>query len=140
MPFGFLTKIFGLKKIPVFDQIGEIVDGLHTSQEEKDEYKLAAETLRQSGALEQIKTNRQEVQHRSVFVAGWRPAVGWVCAIALGWHYVVYNLLGWAFAVLAPETIPPPQIDIEDLLGILGGMLGLAVVRSRDKEKQSTEN
>ena len=134
------TKIFGLAKIPLLDQVGSLLDELHHSGEEKAELELAARKLDQAGVLKQLDVNKTEVQHRSVFVAGWRPFVGWVCGLGLLYHYLLFGLLLWVFALVWPDVEPPPQLDIKDLLAILSGMLGLSWMRSQDKEKKSTKD
>ncbi len=133
MPIPIIGKLFGLTKIPLFDQIGSALDELHFSGEEKAENARALMVLEQSGALAQIETNKLEVQHRSVFVAGWRPAIGWVGAMGLFYHFILFGLLSWGFAVWAPDVIPPPELDITDLIAIITGMLGLSWMRSKDK-------
>ena len=52
----------------------------------------------------QTKINEIEAKHRSVFVAGWRPFVGWVCGIALAYNFIIRDLFIWA---LQPEEVPP---------------------------------
>lgn len=75
-------------------------------------------------ALGQMEVNKAEAAHASVFVAGWRPAVGWVCALALLWTYI-----GRPVAVaLSGHDIP--VTDLGDLLILLGGMLGLTTLRT----------
>lgn len=75
-------------------------------------------------ALGQMEVNKAEAAHASVFVAGWRPAVGWVCALALLWTYI-----GRPVAVaLSGHDIP--ATDLGDLLILLGGMLGLTTLRT----------
>jgi hypothetical protein len=71
----------------------------------------------------QGEINKTEAQHASVFVAGWRPAVGWVCAMALAWQYFGRALVQAAFGV----AIEP--IDISELLALLFGLLGLSTQR-----------
>ena len=52
----------------------------------------------------QTKINELEAQHRSVFVAGWRPFCGWICSVALFYNFVIRDLFIWA---IQPETVPP---------------------------------
>jgi hypothetical protein len=82
----------------------------------------------------QTKINEIEAQHRSVFVAGWRPSVGWVCSIALFYNFVVRDLMIWA---LEPEVIPP-ALQMEHLMTVLMGMLGLGGLRTFEKLKDKT--
>lgn len=77
----------------------------------------------------QAATNTAEAASPSVFVAGWRPAIGWVGAIALAYQFVVYPLLQWL-----PVTAPTPP-DSGMLYTLITGMLGIAGLRSYDKAK-----
>lgn len=80
---------------------------------------------------EQLKaihqTNKQEASHRSIFVAGWRPFIGWVCGFGLAYKFVVFPLLS--------PFLELPSMDIQELSTIITGMLGLGVMRSFEKGK-----
>ncbi|AWJ83321.1 hypothetical protein TSH58p_07140 [Azospirillum sp. TSH58] len=82
----------------------------------------------------QLQVNAAEAAHPSLFVAGWRPAVGWLCVLGLGVQTVVYPLAGWALTIYAPGT-SLPQIDTETLLGLLVPMLGIGTLRTVEKLK-----
>lgn len=82
----------------------------------------------------QIEVNKVEAQHPSIFVAGWRPAVGWICSVGLGWQFVlspfvetVARLNGW--------TGQMPVVDTENLLMLVLGMLGIGAQRTWEKTK-----
>lgn len=83
----------------------------------------------------QTKINEIEAQHRTVFVAGWRPFVGWVCGVALAYNFVVRDLFIWA---LQPESVPP-ALQMEHLMTVLMGMLGLGGLRTYEKLKDKTK-
>lgn len=89
-------------------------------------------------ALELIKiqneVNKIEAQHRSIFVAGWRPFIGWVCGFALLYNFILRDLISW----LSPEQIPP-AIQMDQLITILLGMLGLGGLRTYEKLKDKTK-
>ena len=114
-------------------------DELFTSDEER--LKLAIEDKKIDADLlkGQMNVNAKEAQHKSVFVAGWRPCIGWVGAIALAYQFVLYPLLTWLWAVLqANELIPkelsvPPVLPADALFSIVVGMLGIGTMRSFDK-------
>ena len=82
----------------------------------------------------QTKINEIEAKHRSVFVAGWRPFVGWVCGVALAYNFIVRDLFIWA---LQPEEVPP-ALQMEHLMTVLMGMLGLGGLRTFEKIKDKT--
>ena len=103
--------------------------------------KLLAEAESESnrGDLElqlgQMAINKVEAGHKSLFVAGWRPAVGWICAIGVGIKFIimppaVFIAVLWGF----PEE-KLPQFDITDLIALLGGLLGFGAMRMTEKIK-----
>jgi hypothetical protein len=85
-------------------------------------------------AMGQLEINKVEAQHASLFVAGWRPAVGWVCVIGLAYNFLLYPLLTWLVAVTGAE-INPPALLSENLMELVLGMLGLGALRSFEKYK-----
>jgi len=85
----------------------------------------------------QMEVNKAEAQHASIFVAGWRPAVGWICGIALGWNFILQPVLLWAVWLFpnAPELATAPTLDTGELMTVLLGMLGLGGLRTFEKHK-----
>ena len=83
----------------------------------------------------QTRINEIEAQHRTVFVAGWRPFIGWVCGVALAYNFVIRDLFIWA---IKPETIPP-ALQMEHLMTVLLGMLGLGGLRTYEKLKDKVK-
>jgi len=83
----------------------------------------------------QTKINEIEAGHRTVFVAGWRPFIGWVCGVALAYNFVIRDLFIWA---LKPESIPP-ALQMEHLMTVLLGMLGLGGLRTYEKIKDKVK-
>lgn len=84
----------------------------------------------------QIEINKAEAAHKSMFVAGWRPFVGWTCGVALAWHFVGQPLAVFGIAVFGIETPALPTFEMESLLTVLLGMLGLGSLRTYEKTKQ----
>lgn len=80
----------------------------------------------------QAATNTAEAASASLFVAGWRPAVGWICAGGLAIQYGAAPLLTWLAALLG-RPIPFPQLDMAGLMPLLIGMLGIGVMRTWEK-------
>lgn len=117
------------------EAIGNVLDKLFTSDEEKLDKEALLARLAQQPYLAQAEINRIEAQHRSVFVAGWRPAIGWVCAAALFWTYLGHPLFVWAAALWAPG-LTPPALGTEDVLfELVLAMLGLGSLRTFEKTK-----
>jgi hypothetical protein len=82
--------------------------------------------------LEQIKTNQLEAQSTSLFVSGWRPAVGWIGVTALGWVFIGYPAAEWVTAIWYP-TITPPKLITDGLFELVLGMLGLGSMRTIER-------
>ena len=83
----------------------------------------------------QIEINKVSAAHKSMFVAGWRPFVGWTCGVALAWHFVGQPLAVFVIAIAGVETPPLPVFEMESLLTVLLGMLGLGGLRTFEKTK-----
>ena len=126
--------------------IGPVTSLLDKFIEDKDQKnKLAHEiaTMAEKQAHEanmiQAETNKEEATHRSVWVAGWRPFIGWVCGVALAWHFVlspvIIFLAAW-FNVVLPTL---PVFDMGSLMTVLMGMLGLGGLRTFEKTKGLTK-
>jgi hypothetical protein len=80
----------------------------------------------------QLDTNKAEAAGNKLFIAGWRPAVGWVCALAFGFTFVFAPLATWV-AALAGHPVTFPTLDISQLMPVLLGMLGLGAMRTYEK-------
>lgn len=83
----------------------------------------------------QIEVNKQEASNPKIFVAGWRPFIGWICGIGLGVQFIVNPLFTWG-SELATKThtaIPFPSLDLGTLMTLLFGMLGLGAMRTYEK-------
>lgn len=91
--------------------------------------------------LGQLEVNKAEAQHKSIFIAGWRPLIGWVGGFSLAYAGLIYPMLTWVWAYLeATGKIPagmesPPYIETGILGTIVTGMLGIGSMRSYDKSK-----
>ena len=121
--------------------IGDTVDNIFTSDEERLEKKNEAlKANREYDYLEnkllseqntaQAEVNKVEAASTSLFVAGWRPAIGWVGALALFYQFIIYPLLCWI-----PNVVIPPPPNSEALYPLILGMLGIGTMRSFDKLK-----
>ena len=85
--------------------------------------------------LAQLEINKAEASHRSVFVAGWRPFIGWTCGLALAWTYVGVPILQFALAQTG-HLIDLPALDMSQMMPVLMGMLGLGGLRTFEKFKK----
>ena len=83
----------------------------------------------------QTKINEIEAGHRTVFVAGWRPFIGWVCGVALAYNFVIRDLFIW----ITKTVDAPPALQMEHLMTVLLGMLGLGGLRTFEKVKNKVK-
>ena len=88
--------------------------------------------------LAQVEVNKIEAEHRSVFVAGWRPMIGWSCAIGIFWLFVGHPLVVYIDG-LDGVTSPIPTINHDILLELTFAMLGMAGLRTFEKLKGITK-
>ena len=98
-----------------------------------------AESHAQELAKGQIEINKAEAQHKSIFVAGWRPFIGWTCGIALCWHFVLAPVTIFVCAYLNVVIPELPTFDMGSLMTVLMGMLGLGGLRTYEKQKGLTK-
>ena len=126
--------------------IGPVASLLDKFIEDKDQKaKLAHEisTMATRHAQElakgQLEINKVEAQHRSMFVAGWRPFLGWGLSFAMIWHFVLVPLITLICAFAGMDIPDLPFFDMESLMTVLLGMLGLGGLRSFEKAKGLTK-
>ena len=93
----------------------------------------------QEALLAQLEINKAEAQSGSLFKGGWRPAVGWICAIAFGYHFIVKDLIMFICGIAGLEIPDLPEFDMGTLLTVLGGMLGIGSLRTYEKQKGLTK-
>jgi hypothetical protein len=116
--------------------VGNILDALFTSDEERLDKKILLERLLQNPQLAQIELNKVEASHPNVWVAGWRPFIGWVCGSALAYHYILRDFFMWGVRMWSETPIEaPPTIDMAQLVSILLAMLGMVGYRTFEKMK-----
>ena len=82
----------------------------------------------------QLETNKAEAASNSIFVAGWRPFVGWVCGCGFGVQFVIGPIFEW-LSGMAGHPVKFPTLDLGTMMPLLLGMLGLGGMRSFDKAK-----
>ena len=85
-------------------------------------------------SAQQSEVNKTEAASANMFVAGWRPAIGWTCASAFMFIYVAAPLITWIAAFFG-KGVPMPSFDTNALMSLTTGMLGLGAMRSFDKAK-----
>lgn len=126
--------------------VGPITGLLDKFIEDKDQKNMLAHEIAtmserhaQETALAQIDVNKAEVASGSSFKGGWRPFIGWTCATAFAYHFVVQPFLVFAFTVYGIEFKGLPAFDMESLMIVMLGMLGLGGLRTFEKHKGITK-
>lgn len=127
----------------VFEGVGTLAKDIRSAITGEISPEKQAELLDKATQIEaaakqgQLAVNAAEAAHRSVFVAGWRPYIGWICGTSLGCYFIPQYVLAavlwirvcWSAQELAPYPIPEPT----GLITLLTGMLGLGVLRTVEK-------
>jgi Holin of 3TMs, for gene-transfer release len=129
---GLLSGILGGGAADAVGAVGNAFDKLFTSDEERQQAQVVLERLRQNPHILQAEVNKIEAGHRSLFVAGWRPFIGWVCGIGLLWAFLGQPVFAWAVALWGLD-ITPPQIVTENMMELVLALLGLGGLRSFEK-------
>ena len=126
--------------------IGPIAGLLDKFVEDKDQKNALAHDIATLAAKQaheesmgQIDINKAEAGHRSIFVAGWRPFLGWGLSFAMIWHFVLLPMITFGFAYAGVASPELPVFDMESLMTVLLGMLGLGGLRTFEKAKGLTK-
>jgi hypothetical protein len=122
---SFFSKLVGGQVVDAATGISNIVDKFVETPDEKRAAEVLKLKMLQRPAELQAELNKIEAGHRTVFVAGWRPFIGWVCGVGLAYHYLLYPILG-GLLKLNP-------IDASTLVELILAMLGLGILRSVEK-------
>ena len=130
---GLLGKLFGGGVVSAAEGVAGIVDKFVETDDEKRAAEIIKAKLMLRPSLAQIELNKIEAQHRSIFVAGWRPFIGWICGVALGWHFIGHDALTWVAINYWPDSKVPELVGTEALVTVLLSMLGLGALRTTEK-------
>jgi len=121
MALGFLKELVG----PVSGLVSEFIEDKDQANKLAHEIATLADKQHHAQQLAQLEVNKVEAAHKSLFVAGWRPAIGWVCGLGLLYNVLLHPILSvW---------VELPPVDTEALTPVMMGMLGLGAMRSYEK-------
>jgi hypothetical protein len=122
--------------------VGDVLDRFFPDKEKAEQAKREIESqLTQHLAnidLAQLEVNKAEAKSRNIFIAGWRPFVGWTCGIALCWTYIFQPVAQFVLAQTG-HLIDLPGLDMSTMMPVLLGMLGLGGLRTWEKHKGLTK-
>ena len=114
----------------VINDIGGVFDRLFPAPEERAKAERARHEIARLPALKQINL----AENRALFVAGWRPTIGWVCALALTWAFLLQPVAVWVVTTFA-LGVAVPAVVTDHLLEMVLAMLGIAGLRTFEKTK-----
>ena len=130
-----LGKIFGGDTLKT---VGTVIDDLHFSGEEKEKLKLQMKEIDAKLKEKQLDINKVEAGHRSIFVSGWRPFLGWISGLSIGYVYLFQPILDMILQMFGVE-VNWVVLDLGQLMPLILGMLGLGGLRSFEKAKGLTK-
>jgi len=124
---GFLSKLVGGAAASPIEAIGNVVTGIWGDKGEKMTHAEVMAKLQQQPAMAQVELNKVEAGHRSIFVAGWRPFIGWVCGLGLLNAFLLNPWIDWL------TDSPVPDIPTDIMMELVIAMLGLGALRTYEK-------
>lgn len=130
---GLFDKLIGGAAVSAVQGVANVVDQFVETDDEKRAWEQVKAKMAQEPQLAQIELNKVEASHRTMWVAGWRPAIGWICATGLAFIFIVNPVIQWLSDKAGPE------LPIEALFSLVLGMLGLGGLRTYEKLSGKTK-
>ena len=127
---GFFSNLLGRGAAEPIEAVGNIIDQVFTSDEERVQGEILKQKLAMKPALVQAEITKVQAGHRSMFVAGARPFLMWVCGFGLAFAFIVNPILEWLF-----PTVGKPELPLDAMMELVLAMLGLAGLRTAEKLK-----
>ena len=129
-----IGSIVGGGIVSAAEGVANIIDQFVETDDEKRAAEIIKAKMMMQPSLAQVELNKIEAGHRSIFVAGWRPFIGWVCGFALLWHFILFDLLTWITVNFFPHVTDIPELTgTETLVTVLLSLLGLGAMRTAEK-------
>jgi hypothetical protein len=139
-----LSTIFKFLSGDAMDSLVGLFKDYQDKKLTKEELKFRLETFEASNTQElklaQVELNAKEAQHSSMFVAGWRPFLGWVCGLGFAMNFLVAPVGTFIAASAGYPDVIFPQADVSTMMPILLGMLGLGGYRTYEKTVDKERN
>ena len=124
---------------PVTGLLDKVIDDKDQKAKLAHELATMADKLAHEQQLAQIEVNKAEAASGSLFKGGWRPFIGWICGIAFCYHFVVQPIIIFVVALIGADIPELPEFQMNTLLTVLGGMLGIGGLRTYEKQKGLTK-
>ena len=119
---------------PVSGLLDKFIEDKDVKNKLAHDLSTMAERHAQELAKGQLEVNKTEAAHKSLFVAGWRPAIGWICGLGMASNFLVIPIANFVLA-LTGSTILIPLLDTGEMMPVLMGMLGLGAMRTYEKKQ-----
>ncbi len=116
--------------------LGSALDIFDGDRKREAELLLKQADNAQAQVMAQLEVNKAEAAHESLFVAGWRPAIGWVCALAIFSDFVLRPVMVWLSGWYSGVPVFPSLIS-DNLWELMAGMLGLSGLRTFEKTRKT---
>ena len=129
-----MINLLGSLVQPVTGLLDKFIEDKDQKNKLAHEISTMAERHAQELAKGQLEINKAEAQSRNIFVAGWRPFIGWTCGVAMAYNYVIHPIMIFVLAQL-DYLVALPALDLGEMMPVLMGMLGLGSLRSFEKYK-----
>ena len=119
---------------PVSGLLDKFIEDKDVKNKLAHEVATMSERHAQELAKGQMEINKTEAAHKSLFVAGWRPAVGWTCCLGMASNFLLIPIANFVLA-LTGSAIVVPLLDTGEMMPVLMGMLGLGAMRTYEKKQ-----
>jgi phenylpyruvate tautomerase PptA (4-oxalocrotonate tautomerase family) len=131
LSFGIVKELVG----PVTGLLSEFIEDKDQKARLAHEIATMAERHANENAKAQLEVNKVEAASKSVFVAGWRPFIGWTCGLGMFGNFITIPFANFVLALLSYEIVIP-LVPLETMMPVLMGMLGLGAMRSFEKTRK----
>lgn len=131
-----ISKFIGGSIAEPIEAVGNVLDKLFTNEGERLDKQTVYQRLLQQPQMVQAEINKIEASHRSIFVSGWRPYIGWICGTCLGLYFIPQYVLGaylWVKMCLAQNVLLPYPVNGNELMSLIIPLLGLGLYRTIEK-------
>ena len=118
---------------------GKVLDKFVADKDLKTKLDFELRKAYSNANLAQIDVNKEQAKHPSIFIAGARPSIMWICAFGLGGQFVFLPIAAWYIAVTG-QAIPLPEIETEGLMSLTLALLGLGGMRTFEKKNGTHRN
>ena len=119
---------------PVTGLLDKFIEDKDVKNKLANDLSTMAERHAQELAKGQMEINKTEAAHKSLFVAGWRPAIGWICGLGMASNFLLIPIANFVLA-LTGSAIVIPLLDTGEMMPVLMGMLGLGAMRTYEKKQ-----